>query len=238
MKVLIIEDEPAAARRLSKMLLEIEPAAQILACLDSVEQSLAWLADNPPPDLILMDIQLADGHSFEIFRHLDVESPVIFTTAYDEYALQAFRVHALDYLLKPIKRDELDQAIQRLRPRMERGVRLQWNQRFVIRTGPNLRVVELREAAWFYTENKIAWLVARSGKRYALDHTLEKLEEMLPPEQYFRINRQMIVFIGAIQEMHTVSKSRLKLRLEPAADMDAVVSAERSPAFRKWLAGE
>jgi two-component system, LytTR family, response regulator LytT len=237
MKILIIEDEAAAARRLTKMLIELEPEAEVLDCLDSIGQSLRWLANNPPPDLIFMDIHLADGDSFEIFRHLDIESPVIFITAYDQYALQAFKVHALDYLLKPIKREELAQALIHVRPKIDKGVKMQWNQRFLIRTGASFRVVDLKEAAYFYAENKITFLAAHNGKRYPLDFTLEKLEEMLPSDQYFRINRQFIVSIAAIQEMHAVSKSRVKLRLNPACDHDVVVSTERSPIFKKWLTG-
>ncbi|MBK8491036.1 MAG: response regulator transcription factor [Saprospirales bacterium] len=248
MKVLLIEDESAAARRLTKMLQEIAPEVEVIDCLDSIEHSLNWLVDNPAPDLILMDIHLADGSSFEIFQHVEVKSPVIFITAFDQYALQAFKVNAVDYLLKPIKREELEEALvriqrwkkmeginyERLAQTMQQG---SWNKRFLIRLGQNFRVIELKETAYFYTENKITFLIARTGKRYPLDYSLEKLEEMLPDDQYFRINRQFIIGIEAIQEMYSVSKSRVKLRLNPPCDLDTIVSTERSPVFKKWLTG-
>ena len=248
MQVLIIEDEPAAARRLSKMLQEILPDATIPECPDSIEQSLNWLANNPAPDLILMDIHLADGSSFEIFQYVKITSPVIFVTAFDQYALQAFKVNAVDYLLKPVKREELEQALNRIRrwekteganyerlaKSMQQGT---WNKRFLIRLGQNFRVVELKEASYFYTQNKITFLVARNGKRYPLEFSLEKLEEMLPTEQFFRINRQFIIAVDAIRDMYSVSKSRVKLRLDPPSDQDTIVSTERSPLFKKWLTG-
>ncbi|MCB9283927.1 MAG: response regulator transcription factor [Lewinellaceae bacterium] len=247
MKVLLIEDELAAARRLTKMLQEIDPELEVLECLDSIENSLNWLVDQPAPDLILMDIHLADGSSFEIFQHVRIDSPVIFITAFDQYALQAFKVNAVDYLLKPIKREELEEALARVKRLMKverinyeqlaQAMQQGWNKRFLIRLGQNFRVVELKEAAYFYTESKITFLITRGGKRYPLDYSLEKLEEMLPPDQYFRINRQFIVGIDAIQEMYSVSKSRVKLQLDPPSNMDTIVSTERSPVFKKWLTG-
>lgn len=249
MKILLIEDEAAAARRLAKMLQEILPGIEILDTTDSIEQSLNWLLNHPAPDLILMDIHLADGSSFEIFQHTTIHSPVIFITAYDQYALEAFKVHAVDYLLKPVKREELEQALIRVqRWKQMEGISYEklaqamqqatWNKRFLIRMGQNFKVVELKEAAYFYTENKITFVTTTAGKRYPLDFSLEKLEEMLPADQYFRINRQFIVGIGAIREMYSVSKSRVKLNLQPPCNLDTIVSAERSPVFKKWLTGE
>jgi two-component system response regulator LytT len=249
MKILIIEDEAAATRRLVKMLGEIIPDAEVVETIDSIEQSLNWLLNYPAPDLILMDIHLADGSSFEIFQHAEVRSPVIFVTAYDQYALEAFKVHAVDYLLKPVKREELEQALQRVqRWKQMEGISYEklaqamqqgsWNKRFLIRLGQNFKVVDLKDAAYFYTENKITFLTTLGGKRYPLDYSLEKLEEMLPADQYFRINRQFIVGVGAIQEMYSVSKSRVKLNLLPSCNLDTIVSTERSPVFKKWLTGE
>ncbi len=249
MKILIIEDEAAAARRLVKMLGEIAPEAEVVETIDSIEHSLNWLLNHPAPDLILMDIHLADGSSFEIFQHAEVRSPVIFITAYDQYALEAFKVHAVDYLLKPVKREELGQALQRVqRWKQMEGISYEklaqamqqgsWNKRFLIRLGQNFKVVDLKDAAYFYTENKITFLTTQGGKRYPLDFSLEKLEEMLPADQYFRINRQFIVGIAAIQEMYAVSKSRVKLNLQPPCNLDTIVSTERSPVFKKWLTGE
>jgi len=248
MKVLIIEDEDAAARRLQKMVKEIVPEAEIKDPLDSVEAVLNWLQGNEWPDLIFMDIHLADGSSFEIFNHVQVEKPVIFTTAYDQYAIQAFKVNAIDYLLKPIKKQELEQAIGKYQ-KWSGGAQMdyaqlaralqgeQYNKRFLIRIGQSIRVVEMKEAAYFYTESKITFVVTKEGKRYPLDYSLEKLEEMADPQHFFRINRQFIVNIDAIKEMYAYSKSRVKLGLAPSCDLDTVVSTERSPHFKKWLVG-
>ncbi|MCB0551002.1 MAG: response regulator transcription factor [Phaeodactylibacter sp.] len=249
MKVLIIEDEDAAARRLQKLVKEIIPEAELEEPLDSVEAVLNWLDNNELPDLIFMDIHLADGSSFEIFNHVQVEKPVIFTTAYDQYAIQAFKVNTIDYLLKPIKRQELEQAIEKYRKwlggaqidyaQLARAMQgEQYNKRFLIRIGQSIRVVEMKEAAYFYTESKISFVVTREGKRYPLDYSLEKLEEMSDPQIFFRINRQFIVNIEAIKEMYAYSKSRVKVELVPPCELETIVSTERSPYFKKWLVGE
>ncbi len=248
-KVLIIEDEEAAARRLEKLVIKIEPEAKVLAKIDSVEAAIAWLEEKPAPDLIFMDIHLADGSSFEIFEHVHIVCPVIFTTAYDQYAIQAFRVSAVDYLLKPIKREELQAAIQKYQQRAQSSLvdysrlakSLQSDahtRRFLIKIGQHIRMVDVSEAAYFYTENKITFLVDKEGKRYPLDYSLEKLEEILDARQFFRVNRQMIIALHAIEEMFAYSKSRVKVVLNPPADTEVIVSTERSPHFKKWLVGE
>ncbi|MCO6491239.1 MAG: response regulator transcription factor [Phaeodactylibacter sp.] len=249
MRILIIEDEDAAARRLQKLVKEIIPEAVMEEPLDSVEMVLNWMAKNEMPDLIFMDIHLADGSSFEVFNHVEVEKPVIFTTAYDQYAIQAFKVNAIDYLLKPIKRPELEQAIEKYRKwsgggqvdyaQLARALQgEQFNRRFLIRIGQSIRVVEMKEAAYFYTESKITFVVTREGKRYPLDYSLEKLEEMADPQTFFRINRQFIVNIDAIREMYAYSKSRVKVELKPECELETIVSTERSPHFKKWLVGD
>ncbi|MCB0586670.1 MAG: response regulator transcription factor [Phaeodactylibacter sp.] len=249
MRILIIEDEDAAARRLQKLVKEILPDVELEAPLDSVEAVLNWLQDNELPDLIFMDIHLADGSSFEIFNHVEIEKPVIFTTAYDQYAIQAFKVNTIDYLLKPIKRQELEQSIEKYH-KWRGGVQMdyaqlaralqgdQYNKRFLIRIGQSIRVVEMKEAAYFYTESKITFVVTREGKRYPLDYSLEKLEEMADPQSFFRINRQFIINIEAIKEMYAYSKSRVKVELRPECELETIVSTERSPHFKKWLVGE
>ncbi len=249
MRILIIEDEDAAARRLQKLVKEIVPEAELEGQLDSVEGVLNWMQGNEMPDLIFMDIHLADGSSFEVFNHVEVERPVIFTTAYDQYAIQAFKVNTIDYLLKPIKRQELEKAIEKYR-KWQGGAQVdyahlartlqgeQYNKRFLIRIGQSIRVVEMKEAAYFYTESKITFVVTREGKRYPLDYSLENLEEMADPQSFFRINRQFIVNIEAIKEMYAYSKSRVKVQLEPQCELETIVSTERSPHFKKWLVGE
>jgi len=254
MKILIIEDEQAAARRLEKLLLEIAPESVILDRLDSVEASVEWLQQRPSPDLIMLDIHLADGASFEIFEHVKVKCPVIFTTAYDEYALQAFKVNTVDYLLKPIKSTELSTALAKfndlhqaipapdlnaLLNSIRKHESASYLRRMLIKLGNSIKLVDMADAAYFYTKDKITFLVVRStGKRYPVDYPLDKLETMIDPKDFFRINRQFIVQIHAIKEMHPYSKSRVKIDLEPATDLETVVSTERAAEFKKWLVGE
>ncbi|MEZ4984739.1 MAG: LytTR family DNA-binding domain-containing protein [Saprospiraceae bacterium] len=245
MRILIIEDEPAAARRIQKMTEELLPAAEIVGQLESIAESIAWLSNNNAPDLILLDIHLADGASFEIFQHCEVNTPIIFTTAYDQYALQAFKVNAVDYLLKPIKKEELQAALTKYQQHrmptvdyksLARAMQVESQEkRFLIRLGQQIKLVATHELAYAYTESKITFIVTKEGRRYPLDHSLEKLEEMLPSAIFFRINRQFIIGIHAIQEMHAYSKSRVKLILSPTVGFDTIVSTERSPFFKKWL---
>jgi two-component system LytT family response regulator len=252
MKILLIEDEAAAARRLEKMLHELLPEAAIQARLDSVENTVLWLQNNPAPDLILLDIHLADGASFEIFEHVKVTAPVIFTTAYDEYALRAFQANAVDYLLKPIKTNELAAALDKykrffaapdyadlLRALRQREAVPDYLRRMLIRLGNSMKLVNVDDAAYFYTKDKITFVVTRSnGKRFPVDYPLDKLETLLDPAVFFRINRQFIVQVTAIREMHPYSKSRVKVDLDPPTDLETVVSTERSAEFKRWLAGE
>lgn len=252
MKVLIIEDEEAAAKRLAKLIKEIIPDVEILEILDSIEDAVEWFNSNPAPDIVLMDIHLADGSSFKIFEKVELKSPVIFITAYDQYAIQAFKVNSIDYLLKPIKRPELEQAINKFRDikkytgfaidyqklastiKNEKG----FQKRFVIKVGQSLKAVEASEIAYIYTDNKITFVCTFDKKRLPSDHSIDKLEEQLDPEQFFRINRQYLVNIKAINEMVQYSKGRVKLKLQPKAPEDPVVSVIRSPHFKQWLEGK
>lgn len=248
MTVLIIEDEAAAARRLEKMVLETLPDATIPEKPDSVESAVAWLSTNAPPDLILMDIHLADGSSFEIFDHLEVTSPVIFTTAYDEHALRAFKENTVDYLLKPVKMAELSAAFDKYK-RIHRAPGSDYRKlaspgsdkqhtlrRVLIRTGNSFKLVEINESVYFFTRDKITFLVSGdTGKRHATDYSLDKLEELLDPALFFRINRQFIVGRKSIKEMQMYSKGRVKLDLTPETDQETIVSVERSGTFKKWL---
>ena len=254
MKVLLIEDEQRAAQRLEKLIMEIIPSAQILECLDSVEAVTEWFSSQQEtPDVLFMDIHLADGSAFEIFNNTEIHQPVIFTTAYDQYAIEAFKVNAIDYLLKPIKKEELRQALDRYSSTHQASAKsaidysefakyLQNNhtkklKRFLIRIGQTLKTVDLRDVAYFYTENKITFVMSNEGKRYPIDYTLETLENELDKEQYFRVNRQYIVQVSAITKMVAVSKSRVKLFLEPCGH-ETIVSTERSGKFKKWLVGK
>lgn len=248
-KVWIVEDEPAAARRLQKLLLALEPKIVVLAQLDSIASVLSYLEGHPLPDLILMDIHLADGPCFEIFKHADIRKPVIFTTAYDQYAIEAFKVNAIDYLLKPIKPDFLARAVEKYQlytpaspidyQALARAMqREQQPHRFLVRIGQRIRLVDVEDAAFFFTENKVTFVVTWDGSRLPLDITMEKLTDLLADRLFFRINRQYIIHFRAIREMYAYSKSRVKLELMPSVnDDDIIVSTERSPHFKRWLVG-
>ena len=250
MKILIIEDEPAAVRRLQKLLGEINPANEIAGTLSSIETSVDWLQKNSPPDVILMDIHLADGSSFDIFDKVTISSPVIFATAYDEYALKAFKVNAIDYLLKPIKKEELEQALNKLskdvrKPdetedllrRLADSGFIKKAKRILVKMGQTIKLIDLDTVAYFYSRDKISFAVLPGNKRYPLEQSLDQVEQMIDPSHYFRINRQFIVKMEAIEEMIAYSKSRVKLKLNPPTEEDAIVSKERSPEFKKWLIG-
>ncbi len=254
MNILIIEDEHIAGKRLKKIIQELRPEAHIIGVLDSVESAVNWFRSHHMPDLIFMDIQLADGDSFEIINQVKIKSPIIFTTAFNEYTLKAFKVNSVDYLLKPIKVDEVSQSLLKFdtlysgagsnnmdysalaKALQEQS--LSKPQRVVVKYGQNLEAIEFAEAAYFYTEEKIVFMQTINGKRYALDYNLEELEHMVEPQLFFRINRQFIVNIEAIEKMYHYSKSRVKLTLKPPIDLETIVSTDRSSRFKKWLSGQ
>jgi two-component system LytT family response regulator len=250
MKILIIEDEQAAVRRLQKLLGEISPQYEVIGALSSIESAVDWLQHHPSPDIILMDIHLADGSSFDIFDQVDITAAVIFATAYDEYALKAFKVNAIDYLLKPIKQNELEQAMLKvansnksreqqvdLIQKLAEAGFIKKNKRILVKMGQAIKLIDLEEVAYFYSRDKITFAVLPGNKRYPLDQSLDQLEQMINPTHFFRINRQFIVKMESIDEMIAYSKSRVKLKLNPPAEADAIVSKERSPEFKKWLVG-
>ncbi len=248
MRVLIVEDEAAASRRLEKLILQIDPSVKILDKIDSIEGVIKWWQTHIPPDLLFLDIHLADGSSFELFSLIKIEKPVIFTTAYDQYAIKAFKVNAVDYLLKPIKIKELEEALAKFNQLRDTTIDYQKladslsqknsPKRFLIRLGQHIKVIQIDEVAYFYTENKITFLVTKDGKRYPVDYSLEKIEEFTDPGGFFRINRQFIIHLDSIKEMYAYSKSRVKIELTPPIDQETIVSTERSPHFKKWLIGE
>ncbi|MBK9402776.1 MAG: response regulator transcription factor [Bacteroidetes bacterium] len=250
MKILIIEDEKPAADRLIKMIHDLVPEAVILATLVSIKSSVEWLMKNDAPDVVMMDIHLADGQSFEIFTLVKVTAPVIFTTAYDEHALDAFKVNSIDYLLKPIKLEDLKRAIDKLKnlknynaQQVEKMIsqfgarQKEFQKRMVIRFGDTIKMVDIPDVAYFYTEDKINYLCTSGNLRYPIDHNLDELELLLDPAVFFRINRQFIINIHAIDKMLAWSKSRVKVLLKPPTTEDTIVSTERSPYFKDWLIG-
>lgn len=250
MQILIIEDEQPAADRLKKMLADVIPDLEILGVLVSIQSAVKWLKENPMPSIIMMDINLADGPSFEIFNQVDVTSPVIFITAYDQYALDAFKVNSIDYILKPIKKEDLERAINKFRSLgTYNAVQLQalikqisasnreYQKRIVIRYGDTIKMVEIDNVAYFYTEDKINFLTTKDNLRYPVDQNIDELESILDPRIYFRINRQFIININAIEKMLAWSKSRVKVILKPETTLETIVSTERSPFFKDWLVG-
>ena len=249
-KALIIEDEEPAAARLKKLIAQADPEIEITEIIVSISSAVKYLAKNTP-DLIFLDIHLADGESFEIFNQTTVTSPIIFTTAYDQFALRAFKLNSLDYLLKPVKSEELQSALEKFKKmygeeskavdyaklaEMLLKEKAEYKKRLLIRYGDLFKTIDMKDAAYFYSENKISYVCTKNNARYALDNTLDELEKLLEPKEFFRINRQFIVGIESIEKMIAVSKSRVKLSLHPPAEQETIVSTERSPDFKKWLA--
>ena len=251
-KILIIEDEEPAAERLAKMLLDIDPNIIVVGNTVSVKSSVKWFKENPIPDLILMDINLSDGHSFDIFKEVEISAPIIFITAYDQYAIDAFKLNSIDYILKPIKKDELRNALDKFKRMGNIQVQhmtsllntiksnqdKEFQKRIVIRYGDTIKMIEIADIAYFYTEEKINFLCTNGDTRMPIDQNLDELEEILDPKIYFRINRQFIINISAIEKMLTWSKSRVKIILKPASEHETIVSTERSSHFKDWLIGK
>jgi len=252
MTILLLEDEYPAAERLQRLLMQAAPEAQVLAVLDSVRGALAWLAAHPAPDLILADIQLADGLSLHLFEQTVVQSPVIFATAYDQYAIQAFRANSIDYLLKPVKLPELTAALDKLRrwpapalphtaQRLEHLLETlvtptqTYKTRFLVRAGEQLLPLPVAQVAWFQSRHETTTLTTVDGRRFVVEYTLEQLEQLLDPQDFFRLNRQFVAHLPAVQRLHTYFNGKLKLDLHPAPSEEVVVSREKAGAFKQWL---
>ncbi len=251
MKILLIEDEQPAAKQLTKMLLQYNPNISIIDVLDSVEASVKWLKTFPTPDAIFMDIQIADGLSFDIFQAVEVTAPVVFCTAFDQYAVKAFKVNAIDYLLKPFEAADLAVAMQRLEQRQNpmlgnsvfQNILSQiqapktYKTRFLIKTGHSLIAVEANEIAYFFSENSVCQLVTHQGKKLIVENTLEELEHLLAPNTFFRISRKQIIAIQSVVKIHTHFNGRLKLDLLPTFKEEVFVSRERVHDFKNWMGG-
>ncbi|UYZ64455.1 LytR/AlgR family response regulator transcription factor [Hymenobacter weizhouensis] len=256
MKLLLIEDEYPAAERLQRLLRQADPAAEVLGVVRSVAAGRQWFQDNPPPDLILSDIQLADGLSFEIFDHVGLTSPIIFTTSYDEYAIKAFRVRSVDYLLKPIKLTELRAALAKYHDlraafspvagsqRLERLLDSlpltgrPYKTRFLVASGEQLLPIDVEQIAYFQTRNELVYLVTRDGRRFVIDYPLEQLERLLDPQQFFRASRQLLTHLSAVHRLHPYFNGKLKLDLHPESAEEALISRDKAGAFKAWLEGE
>lgn len=251
MNVLIIEDEPQAARRLETLMKELVPGVTILDKIDSVNRSVGWIKNNKTPDLILMDIQLADGISFTIFEQCEVRSPVIFTTAFDEYALKAFKVNSIDYILKPVDKDELGAALTKFNGMTKNlpetkamldsiGQAMQmltkrYKSRFMIKVGEHLKTIDSESILYFFSQEKTTFCHTNDSRNLILDYTLDQLEEMMDPLRFFRINRKYLISSASITDIISYTNSRLKLKIKGVQEDDCIVARERVQDFKEWL---
>lgn len=252
MKVLIVEDEDLAVKKLQKTLSAVDETIEVVGTTDSIKNTVDWLQQHPVPDLILMDIELADGQSFEIFKLTEVKSPVIFTTSYDEYALKAFKVNSVDYLLKPIQPEELQAALSKFRKLhaesksdisldslvKELQQKLQpreYRKRFLVKHAQKLVSIDVEDIAYFYSDGRLNFFKTLDNRKFVVDYTMDELEEMLDPEQYFRISRSFYVSVNCIEKIEDYFGNRLILQLKPAVDKEALVSREKVSDFKKWM---
>ena len=250
MNVIIIEDEKPAARRLSRLLAEFDVVVSVM--LHSVEESINWFRNNEHPDLIFLDIQLSDGLSFEIFDEVEVKSSIIFTTAYDEYALQAFKLNSIDYLLKPIDDEELEVAVKKfraLKPEPQKlaldfedikkllvnPIEREFKKRYTVKVGQHLKIINADEVESFYSENKGTYAATTDGRNYLLDTTLENLETELNPKIFFRVSRKFYVNINHIKDIISYTNSRLQIKLNHFNEQEIIVSRDRVRDFKLWL---
>jgi two-component system response regulator LytT len=252
MKVLIIEDEAPAAERLQRLLMEHDDVV-VVDMLSSIESTVAWLQKNPHPDMMFMDIHLADGLSFDIFKQVAVKCPVIFCTAYDQYALDAFQFNSIDYLLKPVKEDKLARSLDKMKNirqslvpstdplKMTDLVNLLKNRetnyksRFMVKMGTKIKTVKSDNIAYFYSTNKLTLLVTKEGENFPVDYALDELMSILDPALFFHVNRKLIIHIDAAREIHPYFKGRLKLELQPPLEEEVIISNQKTPAFKDWL---
>ncbi len=257
MKILIVEDEDLAVKKLQKVLASVDESAEVVGVTHSIQSSVDWLQKNDTPDLILMDIELADGQSFEIFERTEVKSTVIFTTSYDEYAIKAFKVNSADYLLKPIQKEDLEAALEKYRQLKkhysnggsqavfnveslvkELQQKLQpkeFRKRFLVKNAQKLVSIEVDDIAYFYSDGRLNFFKTNDNKKFVVDYTMDELEEMLDPEKYFRISRSFYVSIESVDQIHDYFGNRLILHLKPAVDKEALVSREKVTDFKKWM---
>jgi DNA-binding LytR/AlgR family response regulator len=246
---LIIEDEMPAAQRLKRMLEEVDPSIRIVEILESVSATVEWLKEHGPPDLLMLDIQLADGLSFDIFKKVKVDSFVIFTTAYDEYAIKAFELNSIDYLLKPVDQMKLLHALEKYRKLnpLHRPLDIQalmeamdhsrkrYKERFAVNVGTRIKSIETRHIAYFYSLEKSTYLCTVEDRHYPIDFALDNLEELLDPSLFFRISRQYSVSYQCIERVNILSKSRVAIHTHPPTKEPLLVSTARTHQFRLWL---
>lgn len=248
MNAVIIEDEDIASRRLKNLLEELVPECTILEQISSVESGHKWFNENELPDLIFLDIQLNDGYGFDIIDKLDRHPPIIFTTAYNEYAIRGFKYNGLDYLLKPIDKNELKKSLEKYTNTTDNQkskysdieairhlFKKEYKRRFMVKIGNQFNSLNVRDIAYFKADEGVIFLYANSGKKYPVKYTIDQLEEILDPIDFFRINRKYLISVDTVQEINTYFNSRLLIKLNPAQDEQIIVSRERATKFKEWL---
>ena len=256
MKIFIVEDEDLAVKKLKKTLQSVDEDAVVVGHADSIKSSVDWLQSNPTPDLILMDIELADGQSFEIFNQAKVKSPVIFITSYDEYALKAFKVNSIDYLLKPVQKEDLQAALEKYRqlkavyketaaPELSMDVLVKelqqklnikdFRKRFLVKHGQKLVSIETEDIAYFFSDGRLNFFKTNDNRKFVVDYTMDELGEMLDPDKYFRISRSYFISVNSVDQIHDYFGNRLLLHLKPASEKEALVSREKVSDFKDWL---
>ncbi|HEY9123584.1 MAG TPA: LytTR family DNA-binding domain-containing protein [Bacteroidales bacterium] len=247
MKILIIEDEAPASRRLMKLVKECDANAEIVGVVQSVKEGIEWFSTNPLPDLILSDIQLADDLSFKIFSQLKIKTPIIFTTAYDEYAINAFKFYSIDYLLKPINQADLQESLNKYKSILQEKqatdfesilknfINKEYRERFLVYHGDNLIPIMVNDVAYFESEDGVTFLTTKSGKRHIISESLDQLENELNAKAFFRANRQFILSVESIEKIHNFGRQKLKIQVKPASDKEIYVSKLRATQFKNWL---
>ena len=257
MKILIVEDEDLAVKKIQKTLSEVDGDAEVIGVTDSIQSTVNWLEQNNAPDLILMDIELSDGQSFEIFSRTKVKSAVIFTTSYDEFALKAFKVNSIDYLLKPIQKEDLQAALNKYQefksrfgnkessPNMnmdnlvkalQKKLQLkEFRKRFLVKHGQKLVSVETDEIAYFFSDGRLNFFKTYDNRKFIVDYTMDEMEDMLDPDRYFRISRSFYIAVDSVEQISDYFGNRLILHLKPAVDKEALVSREKVTEFKKWM---
>lgn len=258
MNILIVEDEDLAVKKLKKTLFTVDDSANVVGESDSIKSTVNWLQNNPTPDLILMDIELADGQSFEIFNQVKVKSPVIFITSYDEYALKAFKVNSVDYLLKPVQKEDLHAALEKYRSMktmyteptttaapinievlvkelQEKLQTKEYRKRFLVKHGQKLVSVEVSDIAYFFSDGRLNFFKTTDNRKFVVDYTMDELNEMLDPDKYFRISRSFYISVESVAQIHDYFGNRLILQLKPETDKEAIVSREKVTDFKNWL---
>ena len=254
-KILIVEDEELAVKKLQKTLFAVDESSLVVGVTDSIKGTVDWLQNNPAPDLILMDIELADGQSFEIFNLTPVKTPVIFTTSYDEYALKAFKVNSIDYLLKPIQKEELQAALEKfkqvtsvpaeskadesignlIKELQQKLQPKEYRKRFLVKQAQKLVSIDVGDIAYFYSDGRLNFFKTCDNKKYVVDYTMDELEDMLDPGKYFRTSRSFYVSVNCIDQIHDYFGNRLLLHLSPVVDKEVLVSREKVMDFKKWM---